>query len=319
MFEDLFTFIDSIITNNIHNLTGVFTSAILPFIGACVTLYLVYLAFQILYQPDNLIVMDVVKTIGSLAAVTSVGLSTSYYLDNIVPFVLHSGDDIAQALLGHQSGGSASLQTMVDTILSQIEAMWKHVHFDFTSSASWTTSMTFVTMIFLTILGALPFIAVATAYLLIAKLSVSFLLILGPMFIMMAFFPTTRGMFQQWTGQCFNYILMMIMFPLAFSMFTQVLNDTVFAQNITFAKSLMVFIVFWAMVLLSVQIPALCSALSGGASIHGLMGNAFSTGSSMRQGAGTATKPARSAGKWVGKKALGRVQSALGKDNIKPG
>lgn len=252
MFEDLFTFVDNIITKNIHNLTGVFTTAILPFIGACVTLYLVYLAFQILYQPDNMIVMDVVKTIGSLAAVTSIGLSTSYYLDNVVPFVLHGGDEVAQTLLGHQAGGAASIQTMVDTIVSQIHWMWSHIRFEFTSSDSWTTTMNILTMIFLTILGALPFIAVATAYLLIAKLAVSFLLILGPMFIMMAFFPSTRGMFQSWTGQCFNYMLMMIMFPLAFSMFIQVLDDTVFKANITFAKSLMVCIVFWAMVLLSV-------------------------------------------------------------------
>lgn len=319
MFEDLFTFIDRIITNNIHNLTGVFTSTILPILGASVTLYLVYLAFQILYQPENMIVMDVVKTIASLAAVTSVGLSTSYYLDNVVPFVLHGGDEIAQALLGHQAGGSSSLQSMVDTILSQVTAMWNMIHFSISSTESWTNSWNIMAAIALTIVGALPFIAVATAYLLIAKLSVSFLLILGPMFIMMAFFPTTRGMFQQWTGQCFNYILMMIMFPLAFSMFTQVLDDTVFKSNINFAKSVMVFIVFWAMVLLSVQIPALCSSLSGGASIHGLVGNALAMGSAAKRGGSAAVKGSYKGAATVGQGAAKVGKAIFGKGNIKPG
>ncbi len=48
----------------------------------------------------------------------------------------------------------------------------------------------------LVILGFVPFLAVATAYLLVAKIMVSFLLIIGPLFIMMAFFPSTRSFFQ---------------------------------------------------------------------------------------------------------------------------
>lgn len=317
MFNDLFDFINQIITQNINQMVGVFTSAILPLIGACVMFYIVYLAYQMLYNQENLMVMEVVKTIGSLAAVTTVALSTSWYLEHVVPAVLYSGDDIAQALLGGDAGAGSSLQTMVDTIIKQIEKMYDLIDFHVTEGDSWVATFNIFLMILLTILGALPFVGVATAYLLIAKIAVSFLLILGPMFVMMAFFPATREIFRAWTGQCFNYILLMIMYPLAFSIFSQVLDITVFQNRITFEKSIMIFIVFFAMVVLSVQIPVLCSTLSGGVGISGLVGSISST----VRGAMSAGKGAYKGGRgaYQGGKAIAGEAVNVGKGKIKPG
>ena len=179
------------------------------------------------------------------------------------------------------------------------------------------SSFDLLLMIGLTILGSLPFIGVATAYLLIAKIAVSFLLILGPMFIMMAFFPATREIFRAWTGQCFNYILLMIMYPLAFSIFIQVLDSTVFKNNINLEKSIMVFIVFFAMVILSVQIPALCSTLSGGVGISGLVGSITSTAKGLSKGG----KMAKDTAKGMNKGGKGLLNKArdIGKGKILPG
>jgi type IV secretion system protein VirB6 len=317
MFNDLFDFINQIITQNINGMVGVFTSAILPLIGACVMFYIVYLSYQMLYNQENLMVMEVVKTIGSLAAVTTVALSTSWYLDHVVPAVLYSGDDIARALLGSDAGGGASLQAMVNTVINQINKMFSLIDLDFFGGSSIVQACNILLMILLTILGALPFIAVATAYLLIAKIAVSFLLILGPMFVMMAFFPATREIFRAWTGQCFNYILLMIMYPLAFSIFTQVLDTTVFQSQITFEKSIMVFIVFFAMVVLSVQIPVLCSTLSGGVGISGLVGSISSTARGAMSTGKAAYKGGR--GAYQGGKALANKALDIGKGTIKPG
>ena len=125
-------------------------------------------------------------------------------------------------------------------------------------------------------------------------------------------------MFQSWTGQCFNYMLMMILFPLAFSMFIQVLNDTVFAAKITMAKSAMVFIIFVAMILLSVQIPALCAALSGGASPHGVMGHAFSMAKALKPSRTNKNNGGNNGGNGKEGGKLERLRS-LGKGNVKPG
>ncbi len=53
-----------------------------------------------------------------------------------------------------------------------------------------------VILLVLVILGYVPFLVVATAYLLVAKVMVGFLLILGPLFIMFAFFHQHEACFS---------------------------------------------------------------------------------------------------------------------------
>ncbi len=318
MFDTLFTFIDQIVTQNIANMVGVFTSTITPLLGACVILYALYLAYQSLYEPQNLVIMESMKFIGSLAVVTTIALGTSWYLANIVPAVLGSGDQIAQALLGSPSGGGgASLQAMFETMLKNMEIMYSKIDVELMQPKTWMDSMLIWLQMFLIILGFVPFLGVATAYLLVAKIMVSFLLIIGPLFIMMAFFPSTRSFFQAWTGQCFNYTLLSIMYPLAFTIFTQVLDNTVFAANLSIGTHLMTIIVFAALILLSVQIPTFCSTLSGGIGINGLVGGALGgLGGikSLGKGIGTGAK-----GAYKGGKVAGQWAKNLGKGNIKPG
>lgn len=318
MFDDLFTFIDQIVTQNIASMVGVFSSTITPLLGACVILYALYLAYQSLYEPQNLVIMESMKFIGSLAVVTTIALNTNWYLTNIVPAVLGSGDQIAQALLGDPSGGGgASLQAIYDTMLSTINKMILSIDLEVLSGKSWIRTLLICSQLLLVILGFTPFLAVATAYLLVAKIMVSFLLIIGPLFIMMAFFPSTRSFFQAWTGQCFNYTLLSIMYPLAFTIFTQVLNNTVFAENLSISTHLMTIIVFAALILLSVQIPTFCSTLSGGIGINGLVGGALGGLGGVR----SLLKGIAKGGKGVykGGKTAGEWAKNLGKGNIKPG
>ncbi len=124
--------------------------------------------------------------------------NTSWYMSSIVPMVLHSGDTIASYLTSSTGGSGSALQEMFETMLVQIESLWDNVSFGVT--ASWGDSFLMVILLVLVILGYVPFILVATAYLLIAKVMVGFLLTLGPLFIMFAFFPSTRSMFQSWTS-----------------------------------------------------------------------------------------------------------------------
>lgn len=317
MFETLFTFIDQIVTLNIGNMVGVFSSTIAPLLGACVILYAIYLAYQSLYEPENLVIMESMKFIGSLAVVTFLSFNTVWYMDNIVPAVLGSGDQIAQALLGSPAGGGASLQMMFDTMLSQINSIWGGVVLEVLEPDTWLDGILSVGLVVLIILGFVPFLAIATSYLLVAKVMVSFLLIIGPLFIMMSFFPSTRSFFQAWTGQCFNYTLLSIMYPLAFTMFTQVLDATVFAASLSMSTHLMTIIVFAVLILLSVQIPTFCSTLSGGIGISGLTGGIMGGVGGIISMITGGVKGAKMANN--GRKTLDNYIRNKGKGTIKPG
>lgn len=317
MFDTLFAFIDQIVTQNIASMVGVFSSTIAPLLGACVILYALYLAYQSLYEPQNLVIMESMKFIASLAVVTTIALNTSWYLANIVPAVLGSGDQIAQALLGTTGGGGASLQAMFETMLKSMGDMYSQIDVEMLQPKSWMDAWLTLAQMGLIILGFVPFLAVATAYLLVAKIMVSFLLIVGPLFIMMSFFPSTRSFFQAWTGQCFNYTLLSIMYPLAFTIFTQVLDQTVFAANLSIGTNIMTVIVFAALILLSVQIPTFCSTLSGGIGINGLVGGMLGGVGALMKGGKGAMKGGKSA--WGGAKAAGGWAKNLSKGKIKPG
>lgn len=312
MFETLFTFIDQIVTQNIGNMVGVFSSTIAPLLGACVILYAIYLAYQSLYEPENLIVMESMKFIGSLSVVTFIAFNTVWYMDNIVPAVLGSGDQIAQALLGGaDAGGGSSLQMMFNKMLTQINSIWGGVALEMLQPDTWLDGILSVGLVILIVVGFVPFLAIATSYLLVAKVMVSFLLIIGPLFIMMSFFPSTRSFFQAWTGQCFNYTLLSIMYPLAFTMYGQVLDATVFTASLSMSTLLMTVVVFAVLILLSVQIPTFCSTLSGGIGISGLTGGIVGSIKSMMTGG--KADPNKDSNK------LSNNFRDIGKGKIKPG
>jgi len=318
MFATLFTFIDTIILNNIAAQAGVLAATITPLVGACVVLYVVFVAYKSFYNPQDLAILQALNTFISLSACAFIAFNTPWYLANIVPAVLGSGDNIAQALIGTTaSGGGAALQAMFDNIFLQIEDMFNLINFDLLSPQSWVDGLLIYFQMFIVILGVIPFLAVATAYLLVAKVMVSFLLIIGPIFIMMAFFPSTRSFFQAWTGQCFNYTLLSLMYPLAFTIFNEVLDNTIFASSINFISILMTPVIFFALIALSVQIPTLCSTLSGGIGINGLVGGLGQIASA--SGAGAGRVAAAGIGVFKGGRAVTRYASNVGKGKIKAG
>lgn len=308
MFEKLFNLIDTIILSNISSMVGIFTDTITPLIGACVVLYAIYLAYQALYDAENMMIMESMKFIGSLALCTTLAFSTSWYLDRIVPIILHSGDNIASELLN--SNGTNAVQSMFDGISANLKHIWRGANIDFWEGDTWIAFALSLLICILILLGGLPFLGIATAYLIVAKVMVGFLLILGPLFIMFAFFPSTRSMFQSWTGQCLNYVLLSIVYPIAFGMFDATLNVLIPENGIKLSGVMMTFILFFVFIVLSVQIPTFTSSLSGGVGINGLVNN-------IGAGARTAGSIAKGTGKYTGATKLGSWLGGKAKDGAK--
>lgn len=317
MFDTLFSFVEQATTSNIASMVGTFASTIAPLIGGCVVLYAIYLAYKALYDQQNMMIMESVQFIIALAFCTTIAFNTEWYLSSIVPAVLYTGDDISGALLGG-SGDVGSIQSMYNNIGKNVQELWDDVDISMTSGESIKEAAFLFLFMFLILAGGLPFLAVATAYLLVAKIMVSFLLILGPVFIMFAFFPSTRSMFQSWTGQCFNYLLLSILYPIAFALFERTIDMVIGGQNMNISTAFMTFILFFVFIVLSTQIPTFCSSLSGGIGINGLVSNIGTLGNPMAKGLinNSLTRGAAS-------KAAGGVKAAYeaakGSSTIKPG
>jgi len=295
MFDVLFTLIDVTTLQNVSNMAGKFMDTIRPLIGAGVVLYAVYLAYQALFDAQNMLVMETLKFIGALAVCCTIALNTSFYFGHVVPVVLNSGDNIANVLLSPPATSTGgSMQIMFNKLMIQFNALWDSIDMSITNSDSISHGLLTILQCFFLLVGAIPFFAICVAYLMVAKIMVSFLLIIGPLFIMCAFFPSLRSFFQAWSGQCFNYILLSILFPVAFAMFTTILDVTVFSGTITLLSVFMSLTVFFGLSFVAIQIPTLSSSLSGGIGISGIVG-------SMSQSVGGSARAVKSTGGGISK------------------
>ncbi|MCG9625407.1 type IV secretion system protein [Vibrio mediterranei] len=329
MFDTLFNFVETLTLQNIGQLVPIFMTTISPLIGACVVLYAIYLVYQSLYDAENMVIMESMKFMGSLALCATMAFSTTWYLHKIVPIVYYSGDDIANALLGAQTLGTM-LDNLTNFVIERVEFIYDTINLELLEGESWKATFLSLLMMVILIMGFVPFIIISTIYLTVAKLMVGFLLILGPLFIMFGFFPATRSMFQAWTGQCLNYILLIVVYSLAFSLLMQLIKVAT-PDTLSLKNSILTLILMAVCSSISTQVPTFCSALSGGVGINGLAGNlgagANMWGSMFGSAAGTLAGGAAkyTGAKWAGGKMKGRAIKA-GKNlldklstNIKPG
>src|SRR5690606_28131096 len=74
------------------------------------------------------------------------------------------------------------------------------------------------------VLGTL-FVIIAFSYLLVAKILINVVLLIGPAFIMFAFFPPTREYFMKWVGQLLNYIFLVVIFTAVFTLLHNIISS----------------------------------------------------------------------------------------------
>ena len=320
MFEMLFGFVDKIAVSNANELSIKFMAAITPLMAALVALYAIYLAYQALYDTQNLMVMESLKFTASLGLVMSMALSSTWYLEHVVPVVSNSGDGIVGVLFPPDPGGNSTtsvktVQLMSDKVGDQIKTLWGSIELDIFVGDTFTQAFQAIIMIIFLFLGSAPFFAIVVAYLVLAKMMVSLLLVIGPLFIMFAFFPATRELFKAWTGQVLNYLMLNLLFAIALNLFVKITDLTVLSPEGGFVDSFFGFVLFIIMSFVAVQIPALASSLTGGVGISGLvsqLGNA-----AKGSGLGTAAKGAAKGAAKLGAKGF---NSLRGKGNqISPG
>lgn len=129
----------------------------------------------------------------------------------------------------------------------------------------------------LVMLGAI-FFGITVAYYLVAKLSLAMVLLIGPLFLGMMLFSSTRQYAMNWISQIFNYAVTISFFTILMSLqmkffethITKTLNES------EFHSAAQLFLVFPILVtatmifiIVALNIPSIASALTGGAGAGG--------------------------------------------------
>ena len=254
---------------------GTLSNLVAPLIGACVALYAVFIAANYIWSGNttDLPVGDLMKRIGYLALFTLFAFNITYYQSAVVVPVKNIGPEIAAAFAATGSTHPQIIDQMGAQILDTIKYIWDQTPKMSITNFQLVPMIRAIGTIFIVgLLGGL-FMAVSFCYLMIAKLMVSMVLLLGPIFIPMAFFPVTREFFMKWVSQLLNYILLYALFGIAFTMLTNLLQSFVSGTSfsnilVSVATNLKLIFTYLLFIFVMVAIPSLASQLTGGVGLN---------------------------------------------------
>ncbi|HEK1159565.1 TPA: type IV secretion system protein [Proteus mirabilis] len=328
IFKSIETAINGKVVENFQIIYGI----IFPIWTTGVILYYIVQAWEIIYSDKQIIVNEFVKHFMVLALVTAFLGANSVYIDNVVPAVMNSGQEIASKLVSDGSGqGGTSTGQMIDQMIEQIIEIGEREE-KIAEDASWFDKagamILFIAKILILAIFSGAFVLYATAYLIVAMVMVGILLSLGGFFIAFAAFPATRQMFTAWVGSCFNYIFLNIGYAIMFSILIQYLNQFIDA-NYTEEQSglwviLSIALVFSIGVFLIQQVATLMSILTGGVGINGLTGatNTFmgkaASALGIKSAGSVLGRSMGSAGRGVANVAKSGLNAVKGGGRIKP-
>lgn len=288
MFDELTTLIQTSVAGNFK----IMMEYTAPLFGAAAILYVVWLAWEIIYTGKTDIMMESVKTIGLFTLVCTLMTAGGMYLTDIVPFVQNSGQEIAGKIIGTDGTTTgATIDGLVNTLLDMCHKFWQ----EFERAGGFTSKLiAFLMMIAkgaVLLFCGLGFVLICAAYLLMAEMMVGILLSMGGLFIAFAAFPPTRQMFTAWVGSCLNYIFLNIAYACLFKIMMDYITKHIHTGS---SGGQAVLDNFWSVVsiamlfviakFLMAQISTLISTLTGGVGINGLTSAVSNAMNSVRGG-----------------------------------
>jgi type IV secretion system protein VirB6 len=254
---------------------GNFAALIAPVVGAFVSLYFVFIALNWIWngQTSELPVGELMKRMFYMALFTYFAFNISVYNTAIVQPINHIGAEISEAFAKTGSNQPQIIDQMGNQIINTITAIWENTPDMSLTNLNVVPLLKGIgTIVIVGVLGTV-FMVVSFLYLMIAKIMVSLVLLLGPLYISFAFFPITREFFMKWLSQLLNYTLLYAMFGITFTLLTNLLQkyvsgdafSNILVGDLTQLKLIFCYLLFSGVI---VAIPSLTSHLTGGVGIN---------------------------------------------------
>lgn len=256
------TFVSTTSSNMIVGISGL--------ILAGVTLYLTIYGYMVMFGQIQEPFFEFLKKAGKILLVVALALSAGAYQSNIVEtfrgiesglstIVKHgSASNIYEVLDNSFSGGA----TLVEKAFDKAN--------EFSLFSAPATVIGWLLSGLIICLATVILTVAAAGYILLAKVAISLLLGLGPIFIMCLLFPPVVRFFDAWASQVVTYILVIVLMATAMAFALQIFDAFVARvdyaavdQNaITVATQLL--IISACLLIVVFQIPTIAAALGGG-------------------------------------------------------
>lgn len=185
-----------------------------PVLTAGLTIYVAIYGYQLMTGLGQASLPDLAKRLFAVGAVIAFSTNWAAYQTAVVDLVFGAGEEVANALASATgpSGASAPVVARLDDVfedITDLASTWSRgTRLDaaaagLSSQPATTTApvapgqQSAINMLWF---SALALALSSAGVLVIAKVLLGFLLAIGPIFILLGIFPTTRGLFEGWLG-----------------------------------------------------------------------------------------------------------------------
>ncbi|MGF6641610.1 type IV secretion system protein VirB6 [Paraburkholderia sp. MM6662-R1] len=239
-------------------------SLISPLMATCFSIYVLLILWTYWQGRNDEPINDFLMRMATWAVILTCGMNIQFYSEYVVPFFNGLGEQLAGAVTSGNNPVSG-LDNLLNAYIHAAQSIYAQASGFKVIAAVWTIAL-------MIIFGG-PFMAIAIAYIILAKFALGILLALGPLFISAALFPPSRQFFWNWVGQCMNYVFLVTLFAAACAL------EVNFAMGIvpqtgspSVAQIIELDIMGLAFWVISLNLPGLASALAGGVGISTMVG-----------------------------------------------
>lgn len=263
-FAQFFSWLDGQLANYVSSHTAQIASAIEPAAVTLATIYVMIWGYLSLTGRIQEPLWEGVKRIFTIAIVLGVGLRLWTYNQIIADTFYKAPDQLAASIVGSSTIVGVIDQVWLDgaTVAEQLLKKGSVLDSDFAFYAA----------------GFLVYIlvglsVVVTAFLLgLAKVAISVLLALGPIFIVFLFLDATKRFFEAWTAQLANYAFVSVLAMLTASLLLNIVkayaaNAAAAGSAITIAESVRVCIASALVFLVMRQVMPIAAGLASGVAL----------------------------------------------------
>ncbi|MBS1943316.1 MAG: type IV secretion system protein [Bacteroidetes bacterium] len=286
------TFYTDLMKNVTDPLAGFISSTSGSVIGSITavstTLLMIYIMFWgwsmmrgVITEP----ITDGITRLVKLAIIVGIALSTGRYASYIVDFLWNAPDAMASVVAGAKSEDKVSF---LDTLF---EKMWAYST-EWEKAADQNKSVVGIPnlgqwlMAWLIRIVAALMTGYAAFLFVLAKIAIAILLAIGPIFILITMFESTRKYFEAWLSQCLNFGIVIVLAAAILKIVGTYIESSVMkagteaagSANPSFFDGFVLIILCAICFVMLLQVMAMASGLAGGIAIStmGSFGWAYS-------------------------------------------
>lgn len=235
-----------------------------------VTVYIVLWGLALWRGLINEPLSDGVMRVFRIVLIGTIALGAGVYGPRIASFLYNTPAQLAATVMG----GAVTPQTIMDECLSKGD----DIASQFMSLVSFSAG---VGASFAAILSALVvwiFTAIVVLYgaalIVLSKVILGIVIAVGPLFIALLLFDSTKRFFESWLGQALNYLFIFALVAtsvnIMFALWRPLLKYSLDNSAAGFSALIPMIIVGGSALIILMQVPALASALAGGVQLSTL-------------------------------------------------